>query len=524
MITAGKSAFKVLLSFTATVLCLIGIGTASVAANQSIRDFEYSGIYKEGDEITITSGELGIRTASTTVRYVHAGDVLVVSKIVDDEGVGSYGFTLGTEFIELESAKCSQTTDGILVSGDGSNSSPFEFESHSILDEESKAVQDMIDALPGIDDVTEEDRADIEAAREAYEALTAEQKEQININKLIDVEEQIDKNKAAEVMELIDAIGEVELTDECYARIEAARDAYEELNDDQKRYVDNFNDIAEAEDKYFDMLRETVINDVADKINELPASDKLTIDDYYVVYDAGYDFYYELSEEEQSGLDVAIKKKLDDSIKVMYSLVLDAGNQLLEDYGDDLEELYDDLKDVVEAADAVTSAGKTPAFAEFEDLLWTVVAADLELFDTYYVVEGDDYVWTQGSTDPIVIRILQAGVKSKGFDDTFYNFRNAGGEIYVDGVPVDGKYFTAEEGSVIITIIPEFLNTLSAGEHTLKVNFINSVSVTSKFTIKSASDVPASGENVSLYVVLGAALTLLSVNLFVLRKRFMDLS
>ena len=48
------------------------------------------------------------------------------------------------------------------------------------------------------------------------------------------------------------------------------------------------------------------------------------------------------------------------------------------------------------------------------------------------------------------------------------------------------------------------------------------ISVTTKFTVKSAATVPASGESVSHYVVLGAALTLLGVTVFVSRKRLVD--
>lgn len=525
MKTAGKSVLKVLLSFTIAISCLIGIGMTSVAVEtKSIHDFEYDGIYQEGDEITITAQELAIRTASTTKIYVHNSDVLVVSKEVDEQGFGHYGFTRGTEFIELESAKCSFQTDGlILINGNGSDEYPFEFASHSTLDDEQKAVQDMIDALPGVDEVTEEDRADIEAAREAYEALTDEQKEDMYINHLLEVEEQIDKNKAAEVIDLIDAIGEVDDSDECRDRIHAAREAYNELTENQSRYVTNFNDMTAAEEKYIGLIRDKLIKEVTDKINALPAADKLTIANYYDVYDAAYEFNEILTENEQAGFDTTAKKKLDEAVKAMYSLALEAGEQLLSDYGADLEEeTYNELKKVVDAAAAMVEAGKMPSYDEFEELLWPVFYASFELYDIYKVIGGADAVWTAGSTDSIVIRILQAGIKDKTFDNTFYSFECAGSKIYIDGELTDSKFITAEEGSVIITIMPEFLKTLSTGEHTITVLFDNDVTVTSKFTIKPAAAVPASGESVSHYVVLGAALTLLGVTVFVSRKRLMD--
>lgn len=525
MKTAGKSVLKVLLSFTIAISCLIGIGMTSVAVEtKSIHDFEYDGIYQEGDEITITAQELAIRTASTTKIYVHNSDVLVVSKEVDEQGFGHYGFTRGTEFIELESAKCSFQTDGlILINGNGSDEYPFEFASHSTLDDEQKAVQDMIDALPGVDEVTEEDRADIEAAREAYEALTDEQKEDMYINHLLEVEEQIDKNKAAEVIDLIDAIGEVDDSDECRDRIHAAREAYNELTENQSRYVTNFNDMTAAEEKYIGLIRDKLIKEVTDKINALPAADKLTIANYYDVYDAAYEFNEILTEKEQAGFDTTAKKKLDEAVKAMYSLALEAGEQLLSDYGADLEEeTYNELKKVVDAAAAMVEAGKMPSYDEFEELLWPVFYASFELYDIYKVIGGADAVWTAGSTDSIVIRILQAGIKDKTFDNTFYSFECAGSKIYIDGELTDSKSITAEEGSVIITIMPEFLKTLSTGEHTITVLFDNDVTVTSKFTIKPAAAVPASGESVSHYVILGISAVLLAGAVLTLRKYIVD--
>ena len=524
MKTAGKGLFKMLLAFTVAISCLIGIGMTTAAAENYIRDFEYSGVYHEGDEIYITARELGIRTASTTVTFVHSDEVLVVSKEVDEDGYGVYGFTRGTEFIAIESAKCSFQTDGIyFLNGNGSNDAPYEFASHSLLNDDQRVVQDMIDDLPDVDDVTEGDRDVIEAARAAYEGLSDKDKELIDIKKLNAVEIQIDKNKAAEVMKLIDAIGDVELTDECIEKINAAIDAYDALTDKQQSYVENVDDMYAAEDKYYSVLRESVQKKVLDKINALPAADKLTIANYYDVYDAAYEFNEILSEKEQAGFDTTAKKKLDEAVKAMYSLALEAGEQLLSDYGADLEEeTYNELKKVVDAAAAMVEAGKMPSYDEFIDLLWPVFYASFELYDIYKVIEGADAVWTAGSTDSIIIRILQAGIKDKAFDNTFVSFEYAGSKIYIDGELTDSKFITAEEGSVIITIMPEFLKTLSTGEHTISVLFDNDVTVTSKFTIKPAASVPASGESVSHYVILGISAVLLAGAVLTLRKHMVD--
>mgnify|MGYP002515808848 CR=1 FL=1 len=51
------------------------------------------------------------------------------------------------------------------------------------------------------------------------------------------------------VMDLIDAIGEVELTDACIAKINAALDAYRALTGKQQSYVENADDMYAAEDR-----------------------------------------------------------------------------------------------------------------------------------------------------------------------------------------------------------------------------------------------------------------------------------
>lgn len=537
MKTAGKSVLKVLLSFTIAISCLIGISMTSLAVDATISDFEYDGVYKDGDVIRITAEEYAIKSGPNTTSFVHKDDYLTVNAKVDDEGLIIYGFTKGDEFIQLSTPQLAFQTDGlVLKSGDGKSiETAFVFEVHSTLDDKQKAVQNMIDALPGVDEVTEEDRADIEAAREAYEALTDEQKEDMYINKLNAVENQIDKNKAAEVIELIDAIGEVDDSDECRDRIQAARDAYDELTDNQRTFVTNCNDMFAAEEEYTSLKREKTIKDVTDKINALPDADKLTIDDFYEVYEAEYLFYKELSEEEQAAFDPALKKKLDEAMNAEYSIFLDAGKQLLDEYEDifreldeeDYEWIYGSFKDRLDEAEALVAAGKTPDGTAFGNLIWSVIGVDSFLVDKYEFLEGDGAVWTEGSTDPIVVRIRRIGLDGKSFDSTYFRFEQAGGKVYVDGVLVDSKYFTAEEGSVILTILPEFLKSLSTGEHTLTVMFESAISsdlisVTTKFTVKSAAAVPASGESVSHYVVLGAALTLLGVTVFVSRKRLVD--
>ena len=115
-----------------------------------------------------------------------------------------------------------------------------------------KEVEALIDE---IGEVTLESQSKIEAARAAYDALTEEQKKLVsNYAALEKAEEALAKLKeeadnqapVKEVEALIDEIGEVTL--ESKDKIEAARAAYDALTEEQKKLVNNYNVLQEAEE------------------------------------------------------------------------------------------------------------------------------------------------------------------------------------------------------------------------------------------------------------------------------------
>ena len=112
------------------------------------------------------------------------------------------------------------------------------------------AVDQLIDA---IGTVTLESGDAIAAARSAYEGLTPAQKNYVTkLAVLVDAEAryaELQKVAAADVVkELINNIGTV--TPDSLGAIEAAREAYEALTAEQKQYVDNMDDLELAEAKY----------------------------------------------------------------------------------------------------------------------------------------------------------------------------------------------------------------------------------------------------------------------------------
>lgn len=80
--------------------------------------------------------------------------------------------------------------------------------------------------------------------------------------------------------------------------------------------------------------------------------------------------------------------------------------------------------------------------------------------------------------------------------------------LQVDGKTVPQQYYTKEAGSIIITLKPEFLETLSAGKHTLKAIFADGeVSMTFKVQAKGSGANPATGDESSLALWSALCLT-----------------
>jgi CHASE3 domain sensor protein len=129
----------------------------------------------------------------------------------------------------------------------------------------AKAVDDKIAAI-GTVTYTDASKALIDAARSAYNALTADQKALVTKLPVLEAAEKTyadlkaaaekaaaDKAAAKAVDDKIDAIGIVEYTDASKALIDAARAAYEALTDDQKALVTKLAVLEAAEQTYEDL-------------------------------------------------------------------------------------------------------------------------------------------------------------------------------------------------------------------------------------------------------------------------------
>ena len=101
------------------------------------------------------------------------------------------------------------------------------------------------------------EEARIRAEKEAEEARIRAEKEAEAARKKTEKEakERADKKAADAVVALIRAIGVVEYTDACRKKIEAAKQAYIKLTADQKKLVENADVLTASEDKYNDFQK-----------------------------------------------------------------------------------------------------------------------------------------------------------------------------------------------------------------------------------------------------------------------------
>ena len=117
----------------------------------------------------------------------------------------------------------------------------------------------------------------------------------------------------------------------------------------------------------------------------------------------------------------------------------------------------------------------------------TAPAASAPAPVTYDILDGAGSSWTQNTDGSLAIR--GSGEISK--------FR----EVKVDGVTVDPVNYTVTEGSTIITFKPEYLKSLSAGNHSFELVWTDGTAATN-FTVAENADQsaksPKTGEDFSM--------------------------
>lgn len=132
------------------------------------------------------------------------------------------------------------------------------------------AVVAKINALPETSKLTKADAEAVAAARAAYDALTADEQDAVDTEKLTAAETQLSYIDAADsAMEAIAAIGEVTLDnyETKYEQIVTARSAYDNLAEGAKALVTNLDTLKKAEETYQSMDED--VKEVIAAINQL---------------------------------------------------------------------------------------------------------------------------------------------------------------------------------------------------------------------------------------------------------------
>ena len=109
----------------------------------------------------------------------------------------------------------------------------------------------------------------------------------------------------------------------------------------------------------------------------------------------------------------------------------------------------------------------------------------------YTVVSGDGSRWTKGSQKGLTLTIKRSDEGEN--DATFAHFLSA----YVDGVKLERDVdYSAAKGSVVLTLAPSYLESLSVGTHTVAALFDDGVA-TAEFTVSAASSGSSSSSSSS---------------------------
>ena len=130
----------------------------------------------------------------------------------------------------------------------------------------------------------------------------------------------------------------------------------------------------------------------------------------------------------------------------------------------------------------------------------------------YEVTEGANQKYTITKNNEAKFKI---NADFRLFDD---------GKVYVDNEIVDPKNYKAESGSTIITLKKEFVDTLSVGEHTLKVLFNDGGEAITTFNVAKVTvptDNPNTGDNIGFYIISGilSIVGLVGAGIFYRRKQ-----
>lgn len=237
----------------------IGSVTYTSASNNKILSAKAAYNSLTASQKALVSNYQTLKKAETTFAHLRADNKAadsVIAKINDIGNVSYDDVSYGKISIARAAYNALSSNQKALVSNYFMlRSAESAYEQLRAEHSAAEEVEEKIDAI-GVVELTDECNEKIANAREAYNALPASQKTFVgNYATLTAAEEEYAKLKsgdysANEVIAKINAIGAVEYTDECYAKIASARAAYDVLASGEKALVTNYPTLTAAEEAY----------------------------------------------------------------------------------------------------------------------------------------------------------------------------------------------------------------------------------------------------------------------------------
>lgn len=274
----------------------------------------------------------------------------------------------------------------------------------------------------------------------------------------------------------------------------------EKLTDEEKTILEGLADEAQDILDRLDETEQAGSTEAVDQTQDI-TSDNVTPEDKEALEQAKEDIEQALDEfggnytdEEKAELEEELSR-IEEALDVIERIEdVEAAIEALPDTvnPDDTkaEEQVNAAKDLY---DALSDYEKSLISADAKDKLEGLLAA---LCD-YRITEGSGSTFTKGSSAGLTFTANGAYSKFTG--------------IEVDGKAVDADCYTAENGSTIITLKAEYLETLAAGEHTLTVLYTDG-KATGTFTVAEKpaevvdddTESPQTGDdsNIALWIAL----------------------
>ena len=326
----------------------------------------------------------------------NSGWMYTVNGVHPDKGLNEWYVTTGDEIVwhYIDDYKVEQSDmkdeSGFASSGNASTWNKWleALDETPGARERGEKVENQIKQIDETIELTDECEAKITTARKAYDSLTREEKRYVsNYDVLLKAEEQLaalkkekaDKEAADAVIAQIDALPTAEnVTLEHQEAVDAARDAYSKLTDDQKKLVskETTDKLESAEKKIAQLLEEQAADLVLEEMNALPSKDNLTLDDEVAL--AGAEAHYNALSDAQKEY---LNGKAPESVAKLGELRTQ------------LEKLKKDAADKA-AADAVTE--KLNALPSEEDVMFQDEAVLKQAREAYDALSEDQKKFVSG--------------------------------------------------------------------------------------------------------------------------------